>query len=233
MLRKLVMSPTPLVVVVTFAVIPAGAQAAAPFWEQCTEVGTGGEFFESECLTKGKPNNWSWVKIPQGKANGEQVKTHGRLTFIDETFISGQKIEMECAVNDEELIWNATDQKGEDRGYNQVKAFKIEQCRINVPSCVVTFTAEGLPWPTELVEVGGVVRVKITGIQLQFKLTSCALAATLTYTGSLEPKIINGSPGFLEFDSSAGELKAGGNSKGKFKGDDFVERRQGGGLRVS
>jgi hypothetical protein len=233
MLRKLIMSLTPLAVVVAFAVIPAGAQAAAPFWEQCTEVGTGGEFFESECLTKGKPNNWSWVKIPQGKANGEQVKTYGRLTLLDETAISGQKIEIECAVNDEELIWNAMDQKGEDRGYDQVKRFKAEQCKINVPSCIVTVTAEGLPWPTELVEVEGMVRDKTTGIDVVIKLTSCALITTLTYTGSLEPKVINGSPGFAEFDSTAGELKAGGNSKGKIKGNDFAERQQGGGMRVS
>lgn len=230
MTRKLIMSLTPLLAVVAFAIIPAVAQGAV--WEHC-EKGKGTEEFKThKCSEKAAGGGWVWRVIPQGKANAEQVKSHGRLLLVDATVISGQIIEIECAGNDQERIWNAFNQLGVLQGYDEITAFKNEQCKSNV-GCAVTVTSENLPWPTELTEaVAGTIRDKISGIKVVIKLTGCVLATTLTYTGTLEPQIVNGNPTVAKFDASAGELKAGGTSKGKIIGEDVIEQAEGWAVRV-
>jgi hypothetical protein len=238
MYRKLIMSLAPVLAVGAFVVIPSAAQAL-PKWEHCVEMKGTGKFTEHQCATLAKPagsGNWEKVVIPETTATSqtkEQLKTHGVLTLTDET-VGGAagKVEVVCQVNDKGVAWNEKNAGGVLRGRDEVTQFAATGCtgRIKGELCTAASVAtEALPWQSELIEEAGVIRDKITGIRVTVTLTAWPGigTATLTYTGELKPKIVNGNPTIAEFNEESGSLTSNDGTAGKIKGNDVLEQENG------
>jgi len=217
MYRKLIMSLTPLLAVTAFAVIPAVAQAL-PRWEHCVKGKATEEFKDSKCSVKAAGGGFIQQLIPEGKANAEQVKTHGRLELFVEAL--GQKIK--CFTTDAGHVWNEG-----GVGKDEITKFVNTQC-ITEPKCSpVAVVAEKLPWQTELFEEAGVIHDRVTGIQVK---VACGVILT-PFSGTLTP-LISTTNGSATFNKTTGFLKNPEGVPGEVTGVDEVEQEAGGAIRA-
>jgi hypothetical protein len=205
MSKKLYAAFVPLLAVVAFVAMPAAAQAA-PHWYICKhETAATHEYTDSACSVKltGK-GEYERLRLPFTSAK-TRVKTFGVLTLTNATLHSAK-----CFVDDHGKIWNKA---LAEPGFDEIQVFENYECTPEpATACtgVLTVTASGLPWASELTEaVAGTPRDKISGIHVTLKCTEPV--AEFEFTGTLEPKIINGTQknggvSFAEFDATAGTL---------------------------
>jgi hypothetical protein len=215
MIRKLIISLTPLLAVALFAVIPAVSQAAK--WEHCVS-GTGSEEFNShQCNVKAKGGNWVWQSIPETPQTKEQVKFAGRLTL--NVAAPAQKIE--CYARGKAVIWNEG-----GNGHDEITQFINAQC-VPKPTCSpLAIVPENLPYPSTLKQ-GPPVRDEITGIKVH---VACNTILA-NFLGTLSPKISTEN-GAATFDETAGKLETATGIKAIVEGTVQVEQENGWAVRA-
>jgi hypothetical protein len=216
MFRKLMMSLTPMLAMVAFAVIPAVAQGAV--WQHCLNVGGTGGFATHKCTGEEGVGPWNWVTIPENPQTKEQVKSHGALTF--NVPAASQKIT--CQSRDRGFIWNEG-----GVGHDEVTEFVNTKCVGNPTCSPVAVVAKGLPWKTELFLEGVTIRDRITGVAVE---VSCNVLTGI-FKGTLTPAI-NTTNGSAEFGAGSGELEEPKKGlKGVVEGTDEVEQDNGWAVR--
>jgi hypothetical protein len=170
----------PLLLTAAFAVVPAVAQA-------------------KEKTKPEKPAYWSGCKTKGTTDENCQVISWGTLTFK-----LGQEVgSVTCKKSDAGNIWNPNGTAA--NGLDEITLLAFYECKTESPACPsITITALNLPWPSELFYSGGVPFDRINGIDLEFK---CGASTITTATGSLTPKMVNGSPTvYEEFTAASGTL---------------------------
>lgn len=214
MYRKLIMSLTPLLAAVAFAVIPAVAQGAV--WEHCVK-GTGAEEFKShQCNSKAAGGGWIWQVIPEVPQTKEQIKFAGTLTL---NVAAVQKIT--CYAHGKGVIWN---EKGQ--GHDEITQFVNTQCK-GEPECKpVSAVPENLPYHSVLLQ-GPPIRDELTGIKVHI---NCRVLLS-AFTGTLSPEISTEN-GAATFGKAAGELEDAEGHKGVVEGKIQVEQEIGWAVRV-
>lgn len=150
------------------------------------------------------------VLIPEGEH--VPVATYGHLTL---TASNGASVS--CDVIDKGHVWNEG-----GVGMDSIEAFDNENCTSNFCPVEVTVPAEGLPWPSVLEEVAGVIRDKIGTAAKPIKVTVHCATEELPFTGTLTPKIENNTPSWAEFDAGSGELSGPGGLTAKVTGKDYL-----------
>ena len=119
---------------------------------------------------------------------------------------------------------------GGGAGVGAIQSFNAYEC---VDSCPVVYTrtAEGLPWPTELIEVGGIERDQIKNIHIRFKCFNPGppeeVFENTVYSGNNDPVTHNGTsavkPSILQYTVGTGEEElvspelGKGTTEGKLK----------------
>ncbi len=127
----------------------------------------------------------------------EQTISSGKITF------NSAIGPVTCKKSDAGNIWNPE----QGNGLDETVLFVPYECSAGECPKGVTVTASGLPWPSELVEEGGVVRDKSTGVSF----TVDCEGRSFTYSGELKPKFVNATKktwGYDEFDSGSGSLES-------------------------
>ena len=221
MSRKMYALLLPVLAIAAMA-MTAGAAQAAPHWYLCEKLTTEtGKFTDPDCEKAGK-GFYELKRLPfesGGKVTKVQVITFGRLSLtIGTTTIT-------CKVSDAGNIWNTV---LANPGLDEIVLFVNYECTISSESVCkkgLELTASGLPWLTELneVEEGGkkVLRDRIKGIKVTFK---CAEpVVNEVFEGELNPKFVNNSPSFAEFDTASGHLTSAHLGNATVSGKDFVE----------
>jgi hypothetical protein len=206
--KKLLPAVVPLALM-AFAIVPAMAQAA-PEWLVCSEVAKGtGSFPTHSCIAGSGEKNFEWLVVG-GAGAKVAVTTKGTLSLL----ALGK--EVTCTVDDKGLIWNVG-----GVGQDEITEFVNLNCTGN--ACPTGTTTELIAlrggavlgaanaWPSKLEVVGGVVRDKITEIEIDL---SCSGTAVDTFTGTLTPKI-NATNGTAEFGEGSGELEDAATPKNK------------------
>jgi hypothetical protein len=218
MYRKLIMSLTPLLAVVAFAVIPAVAQGAV--WEHCVK-GTGAEEFKSQqCNVKAAGGGWVWQVIPAttgASQTKEQIKFSGHLTL--NVAVPAQKIE--CYARGKGVIWNEG-----GVGHDEITQFVNAQC-IPKPACSpVALVPEGLPYPS-ILKQGPPITDEIMGIKVH---VACNTILA-TFSGTLTPEVST-EFGATTFSAASGKLETPEGIKGVAEGKVQVEQETGAAVRV-
>jgi hypothetical protein len=212
MSKKLYAALLPLFAVAAFAVMPAVAQAA-PHWYKC-EAKAGGGFHDPDCTETGGTKNFELTRLPFTSAQ-TQISSYGILPL---TSAIG---ELRCKNLDAGNIWNETLALP---GKDEITVYVLYEC--TSPTCKkgLEVTAEGLPWPTELVEVAGVIRDKIGTAAKPVKIrVKCAEPVLNTvFEGELTPKWVNNSPSYVEFGEGSGHLTSSEVGEGKVTGKEFI-----------
>ncbi|HUH80950.1 MAG TPA: hypothetical protein VLZ06_06450 [Solirubrobacteraceae bacterium] len=156
-----------------------------------TEPYTGLDF---KAIIKYKCKEIRWEKVGTEK---EQTISWGKLTF---TTPVGP---VTCKKSDAGNIWNP--KKG--NGLDETVLFDLYECSAEECPKGVEVTASGLPWNTELEEVSGVIRDKMTGVALS---VDCE-GRVFNFAGELTPKVVKATkktPGIDEFDAGSGGLQS-------------------------
>jgi hypothetical protein len=219
MLRKLIMSLTPLLAIAAFAVIPTVAQAA--HWEHCVE-GKGTEEFKTHlCNEKAVGGGWIWKTIPNGRANQEKVKTHGTLTLN----VPALTDEIKCEVKDQGFIWNVL-----GVGKDSITDFINSNCKPEKGKCPtpeIIALQVSLPWPSRLVQ-GPPIRDVIENIEIEIR---CNGVLADIFQGTLEPTISE-TNGTATFGAGSGALKDEAGNETTVTGEDAVEQENGWAVRA-
>lgn len=222
MSKKLYAALLPVLAVAAFAVVPSIASAQE--WHRCVT----GSPHSAVC-----PAGQHLVTVG-AKGAAVKVLTKGTLTLTDEQILPGpppDPVVVVCHIVDDGIIWNEGG-VGRDliESFEEDPAFK--------PACTATVSGGAcekasfkaiLPWESVLETVAGVTRDKISKIEVDITLTNCPEigTATLPYTGSLTPRIVNGSATaatFAEFDQpGSGHLTSALGTEGKVTGNDTIE----------
>jgi hypothetical protein len=213
MLRKLIMSLTPVMAIAAFAVIPAVAQAA--HWDHCVPGKGTEEFKDSKCSVKSPGGGWIWQAIPNGKQHQEKVLTKGVLTLSASELL----LKIKCEVKDKGAIWNIA---GE--GKDSIVEFANSNCVTNEGMCLtpeIKAVQGSLPWPSHLIQ-GPPIRDVIEGIEVEIR---CSGALADIFEGTLEPEIseTNGTATF----GTGSVLKDAVGHKGEVTGTDAAEQENG------
>jgi hypothetical protein len=125
----------------------------------------------------------------------EQTQSSGTLTF--HTAIGP----VTCKKADAGDIWNPTGGNGRD----DTVLFDLYECSAGECPKGVTVTASGLPWQSELIEEGGVVRDRSKGVGFTIDCEGREFA----YNGEVTPKFVSAagkSWGYDEFGEGSGSL---------------------------
>jgi hypothetical protein len=192
------MGLAPLLAVAAFAIAPAVAQAE-PHWYSCHEVAAGtGKYTDPDCTNKVK-GNFELTRLPFTSAK-TQVISWGKLTIHNA--VLG---EFTCKVIDAGNVWNVA---LASHGLEEVEVFTLYECTSAGCKQGLEVTSEGLPWPTELIVVAGVIRVKIgtAAKPIKSRLKCAEPVVNLLFEGQLTPRWVNNSPSFAEFGEGSGEL---------------------------
>jgi hypothetical protein len=209
MTKKLYAALLPLFAVAAFAVMPAVAQAAPHFYK--CEAKAGGKYHDADCTEK-VAGNFELTRLPFTSAK-TQVITWGKLTLTNATL--GK---VTCKKIDAGNVWNTTEAAV---GKDNIEVFVLYEC--TAAACpspgVLTVTAAGLPWLTELV-AGTPIRDKTTGISVTIKCTEPAVEAV--FTGELTPEFVNDSPSYTEFGPGSGHLTSSVFGEGTITGKDKI-----------
>lgn len=218
MSRKIYAAFVPLLAVVAFASVTGAAQAA-PHWYKC-EAKAGGKYHDPDCTEK-TGTAFELTRLPfekEGVLTRKEVSTFGKLTLS----VPSVPLTATCNVLDEGLIWNVSEATA---GKDEITVFENHKCKATACTGTLAIAAENLPYPTELTEVvAGTIRDKIgtTAKEVTIKVTCSSPVLSETFKGILEPKFVNGSPSFVEFDSGAGHLTGPTLGEAKVSGKDFV-----------
>ncbi len=196
--KKILISLAPLLAVVAFAIAPAMAQAE-PHWYSCHEVGAGtGKYTDADCTNKVK-GNFELTRLPFTEAK-TQVISWGKLSLHNAALG-----EVTCKNVDAGNVWNVA---LASPGLDNIEVFTLYECVSAGCKKGLEVTSEGLPWPTELIVVGGVIRVKIGTAAKPVKIrVKCAEpVGNFLFEGQLTPRWVNNSPSYAEFGEGSGEL---------------------------
>ncbi len=153
------------------------------------------------------------TRLPFTSAKTE-VSSYGKLTLE----VPAAALTVKCNVLNEGNIWNTV---LAEVGKDEITNFLNNKCT-STPACtgVLTVTAEGLPWPTEL-SAAAPAKDKITGIKVKVVCTAPALSET--FSGSLEPAYVNGTPSYAEFKGAeSGHLTGPTLGEATVKGKVFI-----------
>lgn len=208
MSRKIYAALLPLLAVIAFASM-SGAAQAAPHWYICKhETVATHEWSDSACsVASAKKGEYERVRLPFNEAEKTRVTTFGKLTLEASTGAT-----VTCFVSDRGKIWNVA---LTTNGLDEITAFENYECTSNFCETGLSVTAEGLPWPTELL-AGPPVKVRIgtaaKPVKIRLKCTT-PTEVNLLFEGTLEPEWVNGTQtnggtSFVNFAKTAG-LKAG------------------------
>lgn len=127
----------------------------------------------------------------------EQTVSSGKLTF--QTAVG----QISCKKADAGNIWNP--EKG--NGMDETVLFDLYECA--APECPkgVTVTAMGLPWQSELVAEGGVIRDRSSGVGFTIECEG----RKFSYSGEITPKLVNATKkswAYDEFGEGSGSLSS-------------------------
>jgi hypothetical protein len=227
MSKKYLAVIAPLLAIAAFAVVPAMAQAG-PEWHVCVKGSGAKEFTNHECNVEKGGGGWIWVKVGN-KANAVSVLTHGILT------LHALGVEIECEVDDEGFIWNENME-----GRDEVTKFENLNCKTTHGTCAtpeiialrlgVALSATNA-WPTKLL-AGPPIRDEIKEIEIDVK---CGGTLVDTFTGTLRPEMLNGSPLAAFFGTGSGELEDAAvptKNKATVSGEDLIEQLNGWAVKV-
>ncbi len=204
-----------LLVVAAFVVLPMADQAEASHWYSC-QAKAGGKYRDSKCSKAAAAGNYEWRIIP---ANGfVTLKARGTWT----TRMPG--VSTTCKVNNRSIIKNPLLDKA---GLGIITAFAVTECvatpaqACRDPGMTALRGGRDLSlanaWPSKLEKVAGVMRDKITGIQVGVR---CGGVKTGLFVGALTPKIASS---VLEFGTGSGELKDPAKGKATVTGSEDLE----------
>jgi len=213
MSKKLYAAFVPLLAVVAFALAPAAAQAE-PHWYKCEHLGGAThKFKDSSCSEATTTGEYELTRLPFTSVK-TRVKTFGVLTLTDSTLV------IKCFVDDHGKVWNTA---LTSPGLDEVQVFENYECEsTSCPSPnVVTVAAEKLPWASELVGT----KDKISGIQIKASCSSGAFSET--FSGTLEPNVVNGKQSnggttFTEYSAASGKLKGAVTGEATVSGKDYI-----------
>lgn len=220
MSRKLYAAFVPLLAVIAFAVMPAIAQAE-PHWYKC-EAKAGGTYHDPDCTETAGTKLFAQTRLPF-TSEKLPIATYGILVLHNATLGT-----VTCHVVDEGNIWNTTLAAA---GKDEITLFTNSSCVASPTACPgITITAlrKGSPlsetnaWPTHLIP-GPPIRDVIEEIEIK---VVCPGVIETTFTGTLMPKIVNGSPSFAEFDAESGHLTSSLVGEAKVTGKDFLAEQE-------
>jgi hypothetical protein len=207
MSKKIYGALVPILAVVAFASISGVAQAA-PHWYVCKhEAAKTHKWTDSSCSVENAKTEGEYerVRLPFNEEK-TRVKTFGKLTLE-----ASNGATITCFVDDHGKIWNTI---LANPGLDEIQVFENYECTSNFCEEGLASTAEGLPWPTELV-AGPPIRDKIGSAAkpVKIRLTCTKPATNLLFEGTLEPEFVNGTQAnggtsFTSFSKTAG-LKSG------------------------
>ncbi|MGO9103420.1 MAG: hypothetical protein ACLQQB_10975 [Solirubrobacteraceae bacterium] len=212
MSKKLYAALLPLLAVIAFGTMTAVAQAE-PHWYKC-EAKAGGAYHDPDCTEK-TGTTWELTRLPF-TSEKFQVSSYGILTLKNATLG-----EVTCKNLDAGNIWNVN---LATPGKDEITVFVLYACKAATCTTGLEVTAEGLPWPTELIEVAGVIRVKIGTAAAPVKIrVKCTTPAVNTvFEGELTPKWVNNSPSYVEFGEGSGHLTSSLVGEGTVTGKEFI-----------
>ncbi len=228
MSKKLYTAFLPLLAVAAFAVLPAAAQAAVPHWYSCEKSATG-KFRNSTCTLAAPPAAFEWKIIP------ESVPVVVKTTSSPTLTLHALGNEVTCTVLDYGVIENPP---GGGAGIDLATEFVNSLCTATNEKAI---TEGGCPkpeilvhhggaalsltngLPSELEEVAGVIRDKITGTEVVVLCENAKKekeAVDVFNKGALTPKV---GSSVLEFGAGSGELEDAATNKATVTGNDDVE----------
>jgi hypothetical protein len=191
----------PVVAIAAFTMVPTVAQGAAQHWYKC-------EKFENAthnrkdigCTESTTTGHYELERLPYGETHKIPVVLSGDIT------ISTANLTESCSVHATGSVWNTI-----PAGEGDIEEFAFSKCFTEVGTCLeLGIVMEKLPYGAAL--AAGPVD-EIHGIQMTL---SCSGKTRWVFTGTLTPKIINGTsptkPTVAEFTLSTGELKEGSES---------------------
>jgi hypothetical protein len=136
-----------------------------------------------------------WVNVGSEK---EQTQSSGTVTF------NSAVGPVKCKKADAGNIWNpATGGNGLD----ETVLFDLYECSAGECPKGVTVKANGLPWNSELVDEGGVIRDKSTDVGFTIECEG----RDFSYNGTISPKFVNATKkawGYDEFGEGSGSLES-------------------------
>jgi hypothetical protein len=216
MTKKILISLAPLLVVAAFAITATAAQAE-PHWYRCEAKAAGG-FHDPDCTETAGTKLFAQTRLPF-TSEKFPIATYGILDLSNTTLGT-----ITCHVVDEGNIWNTTLAAA---GKDEVTLFINSSC-VSSPSCpgiTVTGLRKGSPlsetnaWPTHLIP-GPPIRDAIEEIEIK---VVCPGVVETVFAGTLTPKVVNGSPSYIEFDApGSGHLTSTLVGEGVPSGKDFV-----------
>jgi len=228
-----------LVAMFAMSMATAGTALAAPRWLQCAE-GPEGEptkYSESQCLTASVGGKWQWTEI----AGTEEAFGRGSLTLKDLGTPVGT-VEVSCSGDAEGTVGPgkyATVLK-----ISEIKCIAGKNCE----KIVKNAEPVNLKWQTELAEVNGKLRGKITngklgseapgwavscevlGIAQEDRCTSSEVSTSMENRATNTTKLLVRA----QFEGESGKLtcKIGGAGEGEILGPVGIAKSNGRGLRV-
>lgn len=216
MTKKILISLAPLLVVAAFAITATAAQAE-PHWYRCEAKAAGG-FHDPDCTETAGTKLFAQTRLPF-TSEKFPIATYGILVLHNATLGT-----VTCHVVDEGNIWNTTLAAA---GKDEITLFTNSSC-VSAPEPCPAITVTGLrkgspisetnAWPTHLIP-GPPIRDVIEEIEVKLV---CPGVIETTFTGTLMPKIVNGSPSFAEFEAESGHLTSTLVGEAKVTGKDFV-----------
>ena len=136
-----------------------------------------------------------WVNVGSEK---EQTQSSGTLTF--DTAVGAVK----CKKADAGNIWNPA---GGGNALDETVLFDLYECSGGECPAGVSVKASGLPWNSELIDEGGVLRDKSTGVGLTIECDG----RQYSYSGTVTPKFVNATKktwAYDEFGPGSGSLES-------------------------
>lgn len=208
MSKKLYGLLLPVLAVLAFAGMSGAAQAAPHFYICKHEAAATHEWVDSACSVKSptKVGEYERVRLPFNEEK-TRVTTFGKLTLEASTGAI-----VTCFVADRGKVWNTI---LENPGLDEITFFENYECTNNFCTGGFSITAEGLPWPTELI-AGAPIKDKLGTVAKPVKIhlqCSTPMVVNLVFEGVLEPEWVNGTQvnggtSFVNFVKTPG-LKAG------------------------
>jgi hypothetical protein len=153
-----------------------------------------------------------WLVNGVAKLGGTAIVSWGTVSLRT---VAGGSGEVVCHTVSAGTITNPG---GQAEGVGSTQLFEAYRCQsAGCPAGADVVVGEGLPWPSHLVTLSGVIRVRSEGVRLGVECQAEAGGPGITrFIGSYQPQAMQGIsalyPGFLEFDPDSGTLEKEGSN---------------------